>query len=39
MSAKGLSGMTSFIPEFIAIHRFSTKFQLIDQVLFRIGVF
>ena len=28
MSAKGLSGKTSFIPEYITIHRFSTKFKL-----------
>ena len=28
MSAKGLSGKTSFIPEYIAIHRFSTKFKI-----------
>ncbi len=29
MSAKGLSGKTSFIPEYITIHRFSTKFKII----------
>ncbi len=28
MSAKGLSGKTSFIPEYITIHRFSTKFKI-----------
>ena len=28
MSAKGLSGKISFIPEYITIHRFSTKFKL-----------
>ncbi len=28
MSAKGLSGMTSFIPEYITIHKFSTKFKI-----------
>ncbi len=28
MSAKGLSGKTNFIPEYITIHRFSTKLNL-----------
>ena len=28
MSAKGLSGKTSFIPEYITIHRFSAKFKI-----------
>ena len=28
MSAKGLSGKTSFIPLYITIHRFSTKFKI-----------
>ncbi len=28
MSAKGLSGKTSFIPEYVTIHRFSTKFKI-----------
>ncbi len=28
MSVKGLSGKTSFIPEYITIHRFSTKFKI-----------
>ncbi len=28
MSAKGFSGKTSFIPEYITIHRFSTKFKI-----------
>ncbi len=28
MSAIGLSGKTSFIPEYITIHRFSTKFKI-----------
>ena len=28
MSAKGLSGKTSFIPEYITIHRCSTKFKI-----------
>ncbi len=27
-SAKGLSGKTSFIPEYITAHRFSTKFKI-----------
>jgi hypothetical protein len=26
--SKGLLGMTSFIPEYITIHRFSTKYQI-----------
>ena len=28
MSTNGLSGMASFIPEYINIHRFSTKFKI-----------
>ena len=28
MSAKGLSGKSSFIPKYITIHRFSTKFKI-----------
>ena len=28
MSAKGFLGKTSFIPEYITIHRFSTKFKI-----------
>ncbi len=28
MSVKGLSGMTSFIPEYITIYRFSTKYKI-----------
>ena len=34
MSAKGLSGKTSFILEYIIIHRFSTKFKLDLAFLF-----
>ncbi len=30
MNAKSLSGMTSFIPQYIAIHRFSTKYKIIS---------
>ena len=28
MSAKGLSGKISFVPEYITFHRFSTKFKI-----------
>ncbi len=37
MSAKGLSGKTSFIPEYITIHRFSTKFKIRSCFLMNIN--
>ncbi len=37
MSAKGLSGNTSFIPEYITIHRCSTKFKITSCVLMNIN--
>ncbi len=37
MSAKGLSGKTSFIPEYITIHRFSTKFKIRPCFLMNIN--
>ena len=36
MSAKGLSGKTSFIPEYITIHRFCTKFKI--RSCFRMNI-
>ena len=32
MSANDLSGMTTFIPEYITIHRFSTKTRFIRRI-------
>ena len=37
MSVKGLSGKTSFIPEYITIHRFSTKFRIRACILMNIN--
>ncbi len=37
MSAKGLSGKTSFIPEYITVHRFSTKFKIKSWFLMNIN--
>ncbi len=37
MSAKGLSRKTSFIPEYITIHRFSTKFKIRSCFLMNIN--
>ncbi len=37
MSAKGLSEKTSFIPEYITIHRFSTKFKIRSCFLMNIN--
>ena len=37
MSAKGFSGKTSFIPEYITIHRFSTKVKIISCFLMNIN--
>ena len=37
MRAKGLSGKTSFIPEYITIHRFSTKFKIRSCFLMNIN--
>ncbi len=37
MSTKGLSGKTSFIPEYITIHRFSTKFKIRSCFLMNIN--
>ena len=37
MSAKGLSANTSFIPEYITIHRFSTKFKIRSCFLMNIN--
>ena len=37
MSAKGLSGKTSFIPKYITIHRFSTKFKIRSCFLMNIN--
>ena len=36
-SAKGLSGKISFIPEYITIHRFSTKFKIRSCFLMNIN--
>ncbi len=37
MSAKGLSGKTNFIPEYITIHRFFTKFKIRSCFLMNIN--
>ena len=37
MSAKGLSGMTSFVPKYITIHRFSAKFEIKSCFLMKIN--
>ena len=37
MSAKSLSGKTSFIPEYITVHRFSTKFKIRSCFLMNIN--
>ncbi len=37
MSAKGLSEKTSFIPEYITIHRFSTKFKIKSCFLMNVN--
>ncbi len=37
MNAKGLSGKTSFIPEYITVHRFSTKLKIISCFLMKIN--
>ncbi len=37
MNAKGLSGKTSFIPEYNIIHRFSTKFKIRSCFLMNIN--
>ena len=37
MSAKGLSGKTSFIPEYITIHSFSTEFKVRSCFLMNIN--
>ena len=37
MSAKGFLGKTSFIPEYITIHRFSTKFKIRSCFLMNIN--
>ena len=37
MSAKGLSGMTSFVPKYITIHRFSVKFEIESCFLMKIN--
>ncbi len=37
MSAKGLSGKTNFIPEYITIYRFPTKFKIRSCFLMSIN--
>ena len=37
MSVRGLSGKTSFIPEYITIHRFSAKFKIRSCFLMNIN--
>ncbi len=37
MNAKGLLGKTSFIPEYIIIHRFSTKLKIRSCFLMNIN--
>ncbi len=37
MSAKGLSGKTRFITEYVTIHRFSTKFEIRSCFLMNIS--
>ncbi len=37
MSAKGLSGKISFVPEYITIHSFSTKFKIRSSFFMNIN--